>query len=153
MEFVERDEEHNEEPERLLDFARNDGERLLDYAPDELLDSTERLWDAHEARCYKYAAQSAMTKMCHNSQGEFNDTFERYMKNSRRLREIREGTAEPEPFRLDYGKVAYTGATQVANITLAGLCITLGAWPMALLTIPTLLALNYHWLTKDQKNG
>lgn len=124
--------------------------RMLDAIPDTLHSDTERAWQAHEARTYHYRAQHAASTWAARGQDKFDSALKSFTSKGRRLRALRDGTATPRRARLDYFKVGYTMALQVGNLSLAILCIIIGLWPMALITTPGLLWLNYYFLLLDK---
>lgn len=142
MEFVRRNKKQKKQSKP---------ENLMDYAPDDLVDEDEKLWEAHEARAYKYEAQAAMSQWSMKNQHEFANTFKRYLNNTKRLRDIRDGTVIPfQESGTDYQKVRQAVAIQSINLGIAIVCISLGVWPVVLFTLPAFLGLNYYWLVKDQ---
>ena len=151
MEFLERDEDnHKPEQEYILPkrkYTKDDNTKFFD--------DVEDILDAKEARQYKEKAHSAMTKELLIKTAQFDKTWDKWREESQLRNLMKEGLYSPpksEP-ETDWSKVAYTGSLQLSNAAIALLCIILGAWPVAFLTIPIFLAYNLYWLLEQEQRG
>lgn len=119
---------------------------LSECLPDEADFDIERIYEDHKARVLKYQAMD-LAKNGFFDRVNFSDALEKYLERNRQLRDVRNGVHKnPE---IDYGKVAYTFALQLSNVTAFIILAHTPIWPMFLLTVPLFLGLNYYWLLKD----
>jgi len=116
------------------------------------------IMDAHaasEARAYKIRAQSALNAAMHR-ESKWDETYNRLIENQERLEAIQKGALEPRemPGEFVVEWAAYSASIQMFSLALLGLFIAVGAWPISLITIPSLLAYNWIWLKRQkEKDG
>jgi len=124
--------------------------RMKDY----FFRDTEGEHDKLDARNYKTRARAAMTRRSLIKTSGFSATFKRWRANKEKLDGLRNGDrTEQNTFAPDWGKVCYTTVLQIANALLAIVCISGGGWPILLLSIPGLIALNIFLLIKDREGN
>lgn len=120
-------------------------ETLGDYMPNNLDNETTRLLDAQAARAYKFDMRAAMSRKTLKEQAKFDETFNRYRANKQRLEALRNGEVK-EKFEWDWGKIGLTTLIQSVSGLAAYFFIISGAWPIAALSIPGALLVNYEVL-------
>lgn len=111
----------------------------------------EEIYDRQDARNYKNRAKTAMTKRMIKQTAGWTERYNKWREDQRKLDAYRNGEWKPKPrgFEPHWGKISYTVALQMLNGLVAAGCIIGGAWFIALLTVPGLLALNLYFLIQD----
>jgi len=120
---------------------------------DKFFDDVEDMADAKDARQYKQHAQTAMNKEAALGENIFRTTLNRWLAENELRAAMKEGLWSPpeKELEIDWGKVSYTFATQLASLAMAILCIKVGLWPVILFTVPFFFAINFNWLLNDRE--
>lgn len=97
-------------------------------------------------RAYYSPVSTLRNNEVHASQGRFNETLSRYLNNSKRIREIRDGCEQHR--EIDWKKVIYTTFIQSVVIAIVILCIT--TWMLWILpSVAVFEVINAHLLLKS----
>lgn len=146
MEFMERESPRDKEhPDYRLPLRKH---IIEDESSKKFFDDLENMLDKKESRNYKEEARAALDKRTLAKTAEFNTTLERWLEENKYRHLMQQGHWKPEKQedKLCPTKVGVTMAWQSASLIFAILCIINGVWPVILVSLPLMFAINLMWL-------